>query len=406
MQTMKITGLDRLQKTLKQAEKASQELDGEFAQISFDPSDPSSVETAINDARLAVDNRLGTWYGNGIVDQMANAAKAHFEEYVLQTVEEYNMNNPPQRPQGEPCVDLALEKVRNIITDMRRADSQSFDRHTDRLSRALRDRALEECVNELTAGLDLDAWLEAGNATQVGMVGSAKLKWPESEREELGLVILLAHRFAENQRAALEFAHTFYYSGAKFSTNLQHMVSQVFVPFERDFSAFVQRKLGVKDRSETVDRAPDYPRRVFLVHGHDSGVREAVARFLEQIDFEVIILHEQPNKGRTIIEKFEAHADAGFAVVLLTPDDYGRADKDKEEQPRARQNVILELGYFIGRLGRDRVVALKRGSVEIPSDVLGVVYTEFDDGAGWKQGLAKELEAANYQIDWKRAMSG
>jgi hypothetical protein len=114
------------------------------------------------------------------------------------------------------------------------------------------------------------------------------------------------------------------------------------------------------------------PRKVFIVHGHDDGAREAVARFLERLGFEAIILHERANQGRTVIEKVEAHGDVGFAVVLLTPDDEGCVKGDTLV-PRARQNVILELGYFIGRLGRKRVCALKRGDVEIPSDFGGVV---------------------------------
>jgi len=111
-------------------------------------------------------------------------------------------------------------------------------------------------------------------------------------------------------------------------------------------------------------------RKVFVVHGHDDGPREAVARYLERIGFSVVILHEQANRGKTIIEKFEANADVGFAVVLLTPDDLG-GPVNGEQKHRARQNVILELGYFIGRLGRERVCALKAGDIELPSDILG-----------------------------------
>jgi predicted nucleotide-binding protein len=143
--------------------------------------------------------------------------------------------------------------------------------------------------------------------------------------------------------------------------------------------------------------------RVFIVHGHDGEAREAVARFVDQAGLEPIILHEQPNKGRTVIEKFEAHGDVSFAIVLLTPDDIGGA-KDGPASPRARQNVVLELGYFIGRLGRDRVCALRRGDVEIPSDYLGVVYHELDIDGGWKQALAKELQAAGHEIDWNKVM--
>ncbi|MGN4154481.1 TIR domain-containing protein [Burkholderia gladioli] len=146
-----------------------------------------------------------------------------------------------------------------------------------------------------------------------------------------------------------------------------------------------------------------YSRRVFLVHGHDGEAHELVAGFLRKMDFEPVILHEQANQGRTVIEKVEAHGDVGFGVVLLTPDDLGRSVKEEELKPRARQNVLLELGYFIGRLGRARVCALKRGAVDIPSDFAGVVWENMDDGNGWKLALARELKAADYQVDLNKA---
>ena len=143
--------------------------------------------------------------------------------------------------------------------------------------------------------------------------------------------------------------------------------------------------------------------KVFVVHGHDEGKREAVARFLDTLELVPIILHEQANKGRTIIEKFEDHADAGFAVVLLTPDDLGAAKKDENDlKPRARQNVILELGFFIGKLGRKRVCALKSQCVENPSDVDGMVYINLDELDAWKTGLVRELRAAGFDIDANR----
>ncbi|MGN7770767.1 TIR domain-containing protein [Phyllobacterium sp. 22552] len=171
----------------------------------------------------------------------------------------------------------------------------------------------------------------------------------------------------------------------------------------------LQERIEEEGVSIDPNKAPSRPtfdtrnRRIFLVHGHDEGVRESVARLLEKLGFEVVILHEQANKGRTVIEKFEANADVGFAVILLTPDDIGGA-KNGEQTARARQNVVLELGYFIGRLGRDRVCALKSGDLEIPSDILGVVYTSFDANGGWRSDLAKELKAAGYEIDWNVIM--
>jgi predicted nucleotide-binding protein len=122
---------------------------------------------------------------------------------------------------------------------------------------------------------------------------------------------------------------------------------------------------------------------------------------VERLGLEPIILHERPNQGKTLIGKFEAHADVGFAILLLTPDDVGGLPWGTH-QPRARQNVILELGYFIGRLSRARVCALRACDLELPSDILGIVWTSFD--AGWQRALATELEAAGYEIDWKRAM--
>ena len=143
-------------------------------------------------------------------------------------------------------------------------------------------------------------------------------------------------------------------------------------------------------------------KRVFVVHGHDGEVKETVARFLEKIGLVPVILHEQPNEGRTIIEKFEVSSDdAGFAVVLLTPDDVGgpTSQSPTKLNPRARQNVILELGYFMGRLGRARVCALHRGGVELPSDFQGILYVEFDAAGAWRTKLAQELVQAKLTID-------
>jgi predicted nucleotide-binding protein len=142
---------------------------------------------------------------------------------------------------------------------------------------------------------------------------------------------------------------------------------------------------------------------VFVVHGQDTSAREEVARFLDRAGLKPIILHEQASNGRTVIEKLEHYSDVGFAVVLLTPDDFGGI-AGGQPKPRARQNVIAELFYFIGRLGHNRVCALKKGELEIPSDVGGVVYVPMDNAGAWKQSLLRELEKAGYPLDWKKAL--
>ena len=144
---------------------------------------------------------------------------------------------------------------------------------------------------------------------------------------------------------------------------------------------------------------------IFIIHGRDNETKQTVARFLENLDLKPIILHEQSNQGRTIIEKFEQHTQVGFAVVLLTPDDVGALQEDaKHWKPRARQNVIFEFGYFIGYLGRNRVCALTKGDIEIPSDYDGVIYISMDDAGGWKMGLVKELKGARIDVDANRAL--
>jgi predicted nucleotide-binding protein len=162
----------------------------------------------------------------------------------------------------------------------------------------------------------------------------------------------------------------------------------------------IKGKLDIKPTGDEISN-----HRVFIVHGHDELARETVARFLEKLHTEVVILHEQVSHGMTIIEKLEKYSDVGFAVILLTPDDEGRKAADGEVvKPRARQNVILELGYFVGRLGRKRVLALHSGALELPSDYLGVVFVTLDPSGGWRLTLAKELKNAGFQIDMNDAL--
>ncbi|WP_172118245.1 TIR domain-containing protein [Halomonas hibernica] len=144
---------------------------------------------------------------------------------------------------------------------------------------------------------------------------------------------------------------------------------------------------------------------VFIVHGHDEQVKESSARFIEKLGLNAVILHEQPNEGKTIIEKLEKHTDAAYAVILFTPDDVGSSSASPEDlQPRARQNVLVELGYMAAKLGRDRVCVLRKGNVEMPSDLLGVLYIDIDSAGAWRLELAKELKVAGLKVDLNQAM--
>lgn len=297
------------------------------------------------------------------------------------------------------AVGAALNELNTAILDLQAADYDTYVRPLRDLAAALADEALTEVNATLRQGLDFDQFVDAADQG----IGGGTLDWPVDKRGQLGLTLILIERAAADPDWFLDFAHHFYSSGTKHAAAIRKTVTAAIIPFGRDYKAYVQRlsaKPGVRAFSET-DRA-----RVFIVHGHEEAPREMVARFLEKLGLEAIILHEQTNRGMTVAEKLETHGDVGFAIVLLTPDDLGRSVKEAADQPRARQNVVLELGYFVGRLGRDRVCALRKGPVEMPSDYVGVVYTEFDDSGGWKSALARELDAAGYDVDFNLVMKG
>lgn len=160
-------------------------------------------------------------------------------------------------------------------------------------------------------------------------------------------------------------------------------------------------KKNIKNLDSKAEEEHPMNKKVFIVHGHDNAAKQEMARTLEKAGFEAIILHEQADGGDTIIEKIERYSDVSFAVVLYTECDYGRAKEQdtSEEKFRARQNVVFEHGYLIGKLTRKRVCAIVKGNVETPGDISGVVYTPMDENGAWKVSLAKNMRDAGLPID-------
>ncbi len=144
---------------------------------------------------------------------------------------------------------------------------------------------------------------------------------------------------------------------------------------------------------------------VFIVHGHDDVAKLEMSAFITDIGLQPIILHQQASSGRTIIEKIEHYSNVGFGVVLYTPCDIGSKSGELAGSYRARQNVVFEHGYLIGKLGRSRVSAVVKGSVETPNDISGVVYVSMDQEGQWKTQLLIELGDAGYKVnDAKRRL--
>lgn len=138
--------------------------------------------------------------------------------------------------------------------------------------------------------------------------------------------------------------------------------------------------------------------KVFIVHGHDEGTKEKIARFLEKMRLDPIILHEKANEGLNILDKFEKNTDVIYAVVLYTSCDRGKDKDDTELKPRARQNVVFEHGYLISKLGRNKVCALVEKNVEIPSDIAGLLYLSLEND-NWKIYLCRELRRQGIIVD-------
>lgn len=296
----------------------------------------------------------------------------------------------------------ALAELNNAILDLQQADYNTYERPLKKLAAALKSDGLRATSEALKAKVDFDRFLAESDQGE-GLMGSANLKWPDEKEQELGLTIALIERGAADPSWFMGFSRHWYYAGSKLISGIHKLTKSVIVPFGRDFKTFVEQS-----ESLTPDLASTKAdlKKVFVVHGRDNGTKETVARFLDQQGLQPVILHEQPSRGMTIAEKLIANSDVGFAVVLLTPDDLGRAKTDTEEKPRARQNVILELGYFIGCLGREKVCALRKDTVDLPSDYDGVVYVDWDDAGAWKLSLAKEMHAAGYNIDFNKVIIG
>jgi predicted nucleotide-binding protein len=228
------------------------------------------------------------------------------------------------------------------------------------------------------------------------------------------LKIVLAEFYGENSHILRTFNGIWFSPGAYYDGQPESDFINAFNSGMEEAEGFLKSRVeDLQERAQHNVIDPTKPaitsqldsRKIFVVHGHNHGTKETVARFLGKLDLEPIILHEQPDRGKTLIEKFMSHAeDVLVAVVILTADDIASSKiKPEERESRARQNVVFELGFFVGKLGRDHTFALVEKGVTLPSDIHGVVYISLDDGE-WRLRLVRELKAAGLEIDANRAL--
>lgn len=183
-----------------------------------------------------------------------------------------------------------------------------------------------------------------------------------------------------------------------FDNYAKDITKEVFKKAEEKSKSTTKKPAVAQTMLEKLDKT-----KIFIVHGQDDLAKTEVARFIEKLDFTPIILNEQASSGKTIIEKIESCSDVGFGVVLYTPCDIGAISTDKKDlKPRARQNVVFEHGFLIGKLKRSNVCALVKGEIEKPNDISGVVYIQMDNGGAWRLALAKEMRNSGYKIDMNK----
>ncbi|GAB3845109.1 TIR domain-containing protein [Nesterenkonia populi] len=203
---------------------------------------------------------------------------------------------------------------------------------------------------------------------------------------------------------SVKYSPGIYFSGMDTSGYQTAGVRQVISILE---SAKLEIEISTEaaDQSDESGTAPVLAAtRVFIVHGQDDAKKYELEAYLQKLVAEPpIILHQQPNGGRVLIEKFEESAAAvGYAVVLLTADDVGRPAslESQDDRPRGRQSVVFEMGFFIGLIGRKRVAVLYDEGVELPSDINGLVYIALDSAGAWKGKLAAEISHVGIEVDW------
>ena len=227
----------------------------------------------------------------------------------------------------------------------------------------------------------------------------------------------ISHVFSENPKHLESFGEISFFRMSFHSINISNR--GIYLRGLDSAEAFLKARInevndycpGDNEEKAAVSPAPQQnnaAKKVFIVHGRDEAAKEKVARLLEKLGVEYIILHEQPGQNDPIIQKFEKYAaQVGFAIVLMTADDVGAKEEEKSKmKPRARQNVILELGFFMGKLGRDKVCSLLEEGVESPSDYAGVEYVRLDGAGAWKMKLIGEMQAAGFDVDANRAIGG
>lgn len=240
---MATKGLDELSKTLSEAGKAFQALDGTIANLKFDPQDASAVENAISETERAIDRKIAPYRGNALIEEAASDLKSQCRVEILERANIASLEQGETKMSKDTDYDKLFRQINNTVSDLQRASNDRiFQDGIERLSGLLEEDIVADINNSLTRGIDLQAWINKSNSTRGGMVGSGRAKLPKDHKERLGIQMLLIHFLAETNES-INFSYNFYYQSNNISGNLQNMASQLIIPFARDYIDYVKEQI-------------------------------------------------------------------------------------------------------------------------------------------------------------------
>lgn len=237
---------------------------------------------------------------------------------------------------------------------------------------------------------------------------NANTNAPEFKAWQNETSCFLEKKFGQNSRELKAFEEIDFYSlyGCVYPGTFEENPAKVKEYFQKGLDTAILYLKSYQPDIPSTEKEKNSPtqsvtntKSIFIVHGRNDSVKAQVSNLLLKLGLKPIILHEQTNHGKTIIEKFEANANVSAAIALFTDDDLGKYKDDENLEFRARQNVIFEAGYFIGKLGRNKTIILNSPNIKIPSDLQGYVYIELDDKERWHLDLARELRGMGFDID-------
>lgn len=283
--------------------------------------------------------------------------------------------------------------LESFIEEVNDWEDTELDKIIEKLNGLKNKETLEVYLNQFKrfgANIDFDKWKRSVDNILIKICGEDHNRYKEFKRIEF----LNYDRFMDGVEVPGDLE--VFRKGLKESIGL---LESVINEIEEGYIKIEALDAQNSQEANTKENIIMNKSKVFIVHGHDNEMKLEVARFIEKLDLEPIILHEQASQGNTIIEKIEEHTNVGFGIVLYSPCDLGGKDEN-DLRPRARQNVVFEHGYLIAKLKRKNVSALVKGTVETPGDISGVVYISMS--GSWEVDIAKELSAAGYEIDFNK----